>query len=108
MSFSFVDFNVDGALEAAIRPRTKLIWLETPTNPTLKIVDIRRTCEIAHKHGKIVCVDNTFMSPYFQSPLALGCDLVMHSVTKYINGHSDVVMGAVATNSETLYTKLKA
>ena len=83
------------------------MWLETPTNPTLKIVDISALSESAHKLGLIVVVDNTFASPYLQSPLDLGADIVMHSVTKYIGGHSDVVMGVLATNSLDLYTRLK-
>jgi len=83
------------------------VCLETPTNPTLKIVDIAALSESAHKLGLIVVVDNTFASPYLQSPLDLGADIVMHSVTKYIGGHSDVVMGVLATNSLDLYTRLK-
>jgi len=109
ITFSFCDFNEDNGkvFESAFTPNTKLVWLETPTNPSLKISDIKRTAEIAHKHGAILVVDNTFMSPYFQRPLDLGADFVMHSVTKYINGHSDVVMGFVATNDEQLFTRLK-
>lgn len=107
ISFSFVDFSKEGALEAAFTPKTKLVWLETPTNPTLKLADIQKTAQIAHERGAIVVVDNTFMSPYFQNPLTLGADVVMHSVTKYLNGHSDVVMGVIATNDEAIYTKLK-
>jgi cystathionine gamma-lyase len=74
--------------EALFRPDTKLIWIETPTNPTLSLVDIREVATVAHKHGILVVVDNTFMSPYIQNPLDHGADLVVHSVTKYINGHS--------------------
>jgi cystathionine gamma-lyase len=87
---SLVDFTDLKNVEAAITPKTKLIWMETPTNPTLKISDIKKCCEIAHKDGRniTVVVDNTFMSPYFQKPLDLGADIVMHSVTKYLNGHS--------------------
>lgn len=105
--FSFVDVSKDGELEKHITPKTKLLWLETPTNPTLKIVDIKKLSAIAHKHGLIVVVDNTFMSPYFQQPLSLGADIVVHSVTKFINGHSDVVMGVVATNDDALHTRLR-
>lgn len=84
---------------------TQLVWLETPTNPTLKVVDIKKSADIAHEHGCLLVVDNTFLSPYFQNPLSLGADIVVHSVTKYINGHSDVVGGVLATNSEVmLYT----
>jgi len=84
-----------------------MVWLETPTNPTLKLLDIKAICEEAHKRDIFVVVDNTFMSPYFQQPISLGADIAVHSVTKYINGHSDVVMGVLATNSEDLYTRLK-
>jgi len=107
VTFSFVDFSKEGALEAAFTDKTKLIWLETPTNPTLKIADIAKTAKIAHDHNCILVVDNTFLSPYFQKPLLLGADIVVHSITKYINGHSDVVGGILVTNSEDLYTKLK-
>jgi len=107
IQFTLVDFTSESAFESAFTPKTKLVWLETPTNPTLKVSDIRRTCEIAHKHGAIVVVDNTFLTPYFQRPLSLGADIVMHSVTKYINGHSDVVGGVLITNNDELYNKLK-
>jgi len=89
-----------------IRPETKLIWIETPSNPTLSLVDIRRVATIAHQHGILVVVDNTFLSPYVQNPLDHGADIVVHSVTKYINGHSDVVMGACAFNSDELAERL--
>lgn len=89
-----------------IRPNTKLIWIESPSNPTLSLVDIRKVTSIAHQHGIMVVVDNTFMSPYIQNPLNHGADIVVHSVTKYINGHSDVVMGAAAFNSPELYDRL--
>ena len=107
IDISFVDFNQPSALEAAITPRTKLIWLETPTNPTLKVMDIVATAKTARAHGLMLVVDNTFASPALQQPLALGADIVVHSVTKYIGGHSDVVMGVLATNSQQHYTKLK-
>jgi cystathionine gamma-lyase len=89
-----------------IRPNTKLIWIESPSNPTLSLVDIRKVATIAHQHGIMVVVDNTFMSPYVQNPLDHGADIVVHSVTKYINGHSDVVMGAAAFNSPELFDRL--
>jgi cystathionine gamma-lyase len=89
-----------------IRPETKLIWIETPSNPTLSLVDIRNVASIAHQHGILVVVDNTFLSPYIQNPLDHGADIVVHSVTKYINGHSDVVMGVAAYNSEELNERL--
>ncbi len=93
--------------EKAIRPNTKLIWLETPTNPLLRLVDIRAVAEVAHRHNLLLVVDNTFSSPYFQQPLELGADIVLHSTTKYINGHSDVIGGAVVTSNEEVYEALK-
>jgi cystathionine gamma-lyase len=107
LSFSFVDFNDESALESAITPATKLLWLETPTNPLLKIADIRKVAAIAQRKQLLFVVDNTFMSPYFQNPLELGADMVMHSCTKYINGHSDVVMGVVCGRDQELYRRLK-
>jgi len=107
VQFTFVDFTKEGALEAAFTPKTKLVWLETPTNPTLKVIDIEKTAKIAHAHNCILVVDNTFLSPYFQRPLNLGADIVVHSVTKYINGHSDVVGGVIVTSNEDIYRKLK-
>ncbi|KAI9874329.1 MAG: cystathionine gamma-lyase cys3 [Pleopsidium flavum] len=90
-----------------IRPNeTKLIWIESPSNPTLSLVDIRNVASVAHGHGIMVVVDNTFLSPYVQNPLDHGADIVVHSVTKYINGHSDVLMGAAAFNSEDLKDRL--
>lgn len=93
-------------LAAQIKPETKLIWIETPSNPTLRLVDIRAIATIAHQHGIKVVVDNTFLSPYVQNPLDHGADIVVHSVTKYINGHSDVVMGCAAFNSAEMMTRL--
>jgi len=107
LTFSYVDFSKPGALEAAITEKTKLAWLETPTNPLLKITDIAMVAQITKKHNITFVVDNTFMSPYFQNPLDLGADIVMHSVTKFINGHSDVVMGVLATNKKELFDDLK-
>ena len=95
LDFSFVDLTDLAAFEAAIRPDTKMVWIETPTNPMLKIVDIAAVAAVAKKHGLIVVVDNTFASPMLQRPLALGADLVLHSATKYLNGHSDMVGGMV-------------
>lgn len=106
LTFDFVDLQ-SCELEDAFRPNTKLVWFETPTNPLLSVIDIRRVAGIAHTHGALVAVDNTFMSPFFQNPLKLGADLVMHSMTKYINGHSDVVMGCLMTSNEALYGRLK-
>lgn len=95
LHFSFVDLTDLAALEAAITPQTKMVWIETPTNPMLKIVDIAAVTAIAKRHGLIVVVDNTFASPMLQRPLELGADLVLHSATKYLNGHSDMVGGMV-------------
>lgn len=93
LDFSWVDLSDLAAFEAAIRPNTRMVWIETPTNPTLKLVDIAAVAECAKKRGLIVVVDNTFCSPALQRPLELGADIVMHSATKYINGHSDIVGG---------------
>lgn len=104
----FVDMTNLKNLEAAIKPNVKLVWLETPTNPMLKVIDIQGVADIVHsKSSAFVVVDNTFLSAYFQRPLDLGADIVMYSLTKYMNGHSDVVMGSISTNSEDLYEKLK-
>ncbi|KAL1901932.1 cystathionine gamma-lyase cys3 [Sporothrix stenoceras] len=89
-----------------ITPATRLVWIETPSNPTLRLVDIAAVARTAHAHGVLVVVDNTFMSPYLQNPLELGADIVVHSVTKYINGHSDVVMGVAACNRDDLHARL--
>ncbi|EGG15102.1 cystathionine gamma-lyase [Cavenderia fasciculata] len=107
LKFSFVDMGTLDDLKAAFTDKTKMVWLETPTNPLLKVADIKAVADYVHSRGAFLVVDNTFMSPYFQNPLDLGADIVMHSVTKYINGHSDVVMGFLATNDEALFTKLK-
>ena len=89
-----------------ITSETKLVWIESPSNPTLRLVDIRAVARQAHKHGIMVVVDNTFLSPYVQNPLDHGADIVVHSVTKYINGHSDVVMGVAAFNSDAMKARL--
>jgi len=107
LNYSFVDMTQDGAIEAAWTDKTKLVWIETPTNPTLKIVDIAKIAKIAHERGAILVVDNTFLSPFFQRPLSLGADIVVHSVSKYINGHTDVVGGIVVVSDEKLNTKLR-
>jgi cystathionine gamma-lyase len=96
LEFSFVDLSDLAAVEAAITPKTKLIWAETPTNPLLKLADLAAIAEIARKHGILSAADNTFASPYCQRPLELGFDVVMHSTTKYLGGHSDVVGGVLA------------
>ncbi|MEE9171153.1 MAG: PLP-dependent aspartate aminotransferase family protein [bacterium] len=107
VEMSYVDARDPGLVEAAIRPNTKMVWLETPTNPLLKLCDIRKISEIARRHSILVAVDNTFMSPYFQQPLSLGADIVHHSTTKYLNGHSDSVGGAIMLSNDEVYEKLK-
>ena len=106
IKFHFVDMTNASNVEKYINSNTKLVWIETPTNPTMQIIDIEAVATIAKKHKLISAVDNTFASPYLQNPLALGADIVMHSVTKYLGGHSDVVMGALVTNSDNLYEQL--
>ena len=106
LSFSFVDLSLPGALESALTPRTKLVWVETPTNPMLKLVDLAAVAELSRKRGLISVCDNTFMSPYFQRPLEYGVDVVLHSTTKYLNGHSDVVGGFVGTSSGELAQRI--
>ncbi|HEX5756902.1 MAG TPA: cystathionine gamma-synthase [Arenimonas sp.] len=100
LDFSFVDLADVDAFEAAIRPNTRMVWIETPTNPTLKLVDIAAIAERARRRGLIVVVDNTFCSPMLQRPLQLGAHLVMHSATKYLNGHSDIVGGMVVVGDD--------
>ena len=100
LDFSFVDLGDLAALEAAVKPNTRLIWCETPTNPMLKVVDIARLAEFARKRGIWLAVDNTFSSPILQRPLALGAHLVMHSATKYLNGHSDIVGGMIVVGDD--------
>ncbi|MCA9682602.1 MAG: cystathionine gamma-synthase [Myxococcales bacterium] len=104
--FSYVDPRDLGAVEAAFEPSTKLVWLETPTNPMLKLGDIRAIAAMCKARGALLAVDNTFMTPVFQRPLELGADLVVHSTTKYMGGHSDVVGGAVAMASADLHERL--
>jgi cystathionine beta-lyase/cystathionine gamma-synthase len=105
--FDYVDTSDPAAVRSAMGPRTRMLWIETPTNPLLKIVDIRSMAGIAHEAGAVLVVDNTFASPYFQQPLTLGADLVVHSATKYLGGHSDLVMGMVVTSSDDLHASLK-
>ena len=105
--FSFVDMTKVENVERAFQKNTKLIWIESPTNPLLKLVDLKRTIDIAHSRKALAVVDNTFMSPYFQQPHKFGADITVHFTTKYLNGHSDVVGGALTTNSEELWNKIK-
>jgi cystathionine gamma-lyase len=106
IKFHFIDLTNAENINSFITEKTKLIWLETPSNPLMNIIDIQACVAIAKKHNLLVAVDNTFASPYLQNPLDLGADIVMHSVTKYLSGHSDVIMGALVTNDEKLYQDL--
>lgn len=106
IKFTFTDFTGLAILKNSFLPETKMIWIETPTNPVLKIFDIRAIGELARQNNVISVVDNTFATPYFQKPLLLGADIVVHSTTKYINGHSDIIGGAVILNDKTLYEKI--
>jgi cystathionine gamma-lyase len=107
MSFDFVDAVDPAKVEAAVKPSTRIVWIESPTNPLLKVVDIARMAHIAHHAGAMLVVDNTFASPYFQRPLALGADVVVYSATKYLGGHSDLVMGSATVRDDELYERLK-
>lgn len=107
LAFSYVEAADPDEVEAAMRPETRMVWIESPTNPLLKIVDIRAISAIAHRHNALVVVDNTFASPYFQRPLDLGADIVVHSATKYLGGHSDLVMGVVVTSNDGVQEILK-
>ena len=106
LTFSFVDATRPEAVEAAWTPQTRMVWIETPTNPRLKLVDVGAVSAIAHAHGALVVVDNTFMSPLFQRPLALGADIVVHSATKYLGGHSDTISGVLVVDREDLRERL--
>jgi cystathionine gamma-lyase len=107
MTFTAVDAGDMDAVDRAITPATRLVWLESPTNPLMRIVDIDAVSEVAHSHGALVTVDNTFATPYLQQPLHLGADFVVHSSTKYIGGHSDVVGGAIMTNHDEFEKQLR-
>ena len=116
MESIFKDFGVESTytntaiienIEKAIQPNTKMLYLETPANPTIELTDIKAACEVAHKHNIIVVVDNTFCSPYLQQPIDLGADIVLHSLTKFINGHADIVGGALIVKEEELYKKVR-
>ncbi len=102
----FVDYTDLAAVERAIRPTTRMLWIETPTNPTQNIVDLAAVSELGHRHDLLVAVDNSWLSPYFQQPLRFGVDLVVESTTKYLNGHDDVLGGAVLTNDRALGERL--
>ncbi len=106
LDFSYVDLADPRALHDVMRPETRMVWIESPSNPLMKLVDIAAVADRAHAAGALLMVDNTFLSPYFQRPLALGADLVLHSTTKYVNGHSDLVGGLVITDDDALAERL--
>ncbi len=106
IKFHFVDMSDEAAVRAVMNEKIKMVWVETPTNPLLRIIDIALMIQIGHEYNSIVVVDNTFASPYLQNPAKMGADIVMHSATKYINGHSDVVMGVLCTSSDELRDRL--
>ena len=108
IDLDFVDMTKVENIEKVIKPETKLIWIETPTNPTMKIVDIKVVVDLAKKHKITTLCDNTFCSPYLQSPLLLGVDIAYASLTKYMGGHSDVVMGSLVTSNEDLHKQFFA
>lgn len=107
LEFEFVDMTKTENIAKAVKPSTKMIWLETPTNPLLKVIDIAATAKLAKQAKALLVVDNTFASPIYQSPFELGADIVMHSTTKYIGGHSDIIGGAVMVNDDKLYEEIK-
>ncbi len=105
--FSYVDLSDAGNLARALEKETKLVWIETPSNPLMKLIDIEAIAELSHDAGALLAVDNTFASPYFQRPIELGADIVLHSTTKYINGHSDLIGGVVVTDDDAIAEQLK-
>jgi cystathionine beta-lyase/cystathionine gamma-synthase len=107
LTFTYIDGKDINAIESAITPQTKLVWLESPTNPLLRLADLRKVGELTKSRGLIFAVDNTFATPYFQRPIELGADVVIHSTTKYISGHSDIIGGAIITSNDELYEVLK-
>lgn len=107
LTFTYIDGKDINAIERAITPQTKLVWLESPTNPLLRLADLRKVGELTKSRGLIFAVDNTFATPYFQRPIELGADVVIHSTTKYISGHSDIIGGAIITSNDELYEVLK-
>jgi cystathionine gamma-lyase len=106
LDFSFIDLNDTAALKAALKPNTRMIWAETPTNPTLKLVDLAKVAKFAKAHGLLLVVDNTFCSPWVQRPLEFGADIVVHSATKYLNGHSDMVGGVAIVSTPELTERM--
>ncbi|MFC2170042.1 trans-sulfuration enzyme family protein [Acidobacteriota bacterium] len=107
IDFTFVDQTKPENVKKAVQPNTKIVWIETPSNPLLKIADIKELSRLSSEHGCLSVVDNTFASPYLQQPLSLGTDIVIHSTTKYLGGHSDVIGGALVTKSQELYNQLR-
>ncbi|MDD3740846.1 MAG: aminotransferase class I/II-fold pyridoxal phosphate-dependent enzyme [Bacteroidales bacterium] len=107
VQYDYVDTADLAQVEKAIKPNTKLLYIETPTNPTMVLTDLKAVSALAHKHNIIVCVDNTFCSPYLQKPLDLGADIALHSITKFINGHADIVGGALIAKDPEVYKKLR-
>ena len=107
LSFSYVDARNPAKVESAVRKNTRLIWIETPTNPLMKIIDIKKTARVAARVKAMLVVDNTFMSPYLQNPLDHGADIVVHSTTKYLGGHSDLIGGATVTSDRKIQERLK-
>jgi len=107
VEFTFLDLREPEKIREGVRKNTKILWLESPTNPLLKIIDIEKCVKIAKEYDLLVVVDNTFATPYLQKPLKLGADIVLHSTTKYLNGHADVIGGALIVNSESIYQELK-
>ena len=107
VEFTFINIENPAELKPALRPNTKIVWLESPSNPLLTVTDLAVAARTAHEHGAKVVVDNTFATPYLQQPLSLGADAVVHSTTKYLGGHSDVVGGAICLNDKELYDRLK-
>ncbi len=107
IKFHFVPMHDLAGIQEKINDKTKMIWVETPTNPMLNIIDIEVVCDLAKKHNILTCVDNTFASPYLQQPMDLGADIVLHSATKYLGGHSDVILGALVCNDDGLFERLK-
>jgi len=107
VEYTYIDTSNLDELEKAIKPNTKLLYIETPANPTIQLTDIEKATQIAHKYNILVCVDNTFCSPYLQKPLDLGADVVLHSLTKFINGHADIVGGIIIAKDEELYNILR-
>ena len=106
LQVTYVDDSNPESFGRALTPKTRMVWLESPTNPLLNIFDIQSIAKLAHENGTLVVVDNTFATPFLQNPLALGADIVVHSTTKYLNGHSDLIGGAVVTSNEPLYKKM--